>query len=55
MHWNAVLEVLSQNDTNWNGVLDPFFLGISVTPGQNFASLYVSELFLKRNSTGYTK
>jgi hypothetical protein len=30
-HWSAILEVLSQKDAGWNGVLEPFFRGISIT------------------------
>jgi hypothetical protein len=26
LHWNTVLEVLSQKDANWNSILKPFFL-----------------------------
>jgi hypothetical protein len=53
--WNAIPEVLSQENTNCNSVPEPFFSGIGITDTTtlrpNFGSLCVPEPFSKENST----
>jgi hypothetical protein len=46
--WNSIPEVLSQKDASWNGVPEPSFPGIGITPplsNRIFGHLCVPELF----------